>query len=439
VRGEGARAWASVLEEKLHEREAQLQFAEGEARRWREAAEEARSSAAVAGEQHAHECAALRRRAQQAEARLAQAPGAEEFRSLRTEVEALRALEYGATCDEVPEEARPSPVAEVGLESPVDAIIARGLALEGVRQLAVRKLRRLETECTRLRASVEQLRASKEEAELRAQTLEDRARELQGTVEQLERESEVRLQGTPGPAGEFGGDSGSGEALAALLHGDLGATTPRPDAAAGSPPTGVSDAAGVEGGSDGAHTPSASTPCCGSDTASSLSRILMAQRDRLRGQVRELESEVVEARRKVEAAERAREEVEQDNVRLYKKLKYVQAYREESVSAGGSRGGQEGGSVVSKYQRIYAAHADPFATFSKQERQRQYASLNLAEKLTLRCARSVLSSRVGRHLVFAYALILHLMVFAMMTHVTHGPTPCPVHARQSYTTVDRGV
>lgn len=314
-------------------------------------------------------------------------------------------------------------------------------------------------------------RTAPAQADERAHAAEDRVRELQAAVEQLERYSEARLgwvggggagaggareeveeagaeaswagcaakggapalktaplaslPGAPG-MGTFGAQGGSGQALAALLERP-------PEQSAGED---AADRGGRASGDDDMDTPEqATTPLAGS-TSSSLTRILMAQRDRLRARVREVEAEAEEAQRKAEAAERAREELEQDNVRLYKKLKYVQAYREEALA--GTRGGQDVGTVESKYRRIYAAHADPFATFSQQERQQQYASLNMAEKVTLRCARSALSSRVGRHLVFAYALILHLMVFAMMAHMTHGPTPCPVHARHSFTTVERG-
>lgn len=174
--GEGARAWASVLEGKLREREAQLQFAEAEVRRWREAAEQAREAAARAAERDARQLDALRRRIDAAEAKLAQAPSAEEHCALRAEVDALRALEYGVAEDSPASgcaaasapmtgagAASPAAGAELGLDSPVDVVIARGLALDGVRQVAVRKLRRLETECSRLRATCEDLRAASAE------------------------------------------------------------------------------------------------------------------------------------------------------------------------------------------------------------------------------------------------------------------------------------
>ena len=59
------------------------------------------------------------------------------------------------------------------------------------------------------------------------------------------------------------------------------------------------------------------------------------------------------------------------------------------------------------------------------EKQRKYAELSVAEKITLNTTRMFLSSKFARTFVFFYVITLHLLVFVTVFHWSHS-RECPV-------------
>lgn len=253
--------------------------------------------------------------------------------------------------------------------------------------------------------------------------------------------------------GGLEGESGSADAADSLSWPrDAGAS-----GIGGGGPTDVEGGDGCDGGGGGELA---------------MSRVLIAQRDRLRARVRSLEAEVLTLRERAVADSREREKLEQDNVKLYEKIRYLQRYGGghasavgdvgsggggdgesdpegvSSVGAGGSLGrglmrvlgglGRRshspmssssssvspasfgsGAAVEARYARLYEQHLDPFREFNSRERRSHMRHLNSADRLLFSGARVLLSNRVARQVLALYWVFLHLLVFYSMAHHTH--------------------
>ena len=90
-------------------------------------------------------------------------------------------------------------------------------------------------------------------------------------------------------------------------------------------------------------------------------------------------------------------------------------------SSGGGGGGRRSNynDVESRYKNLYEEKLNPFNAFARQERSARYSQLNLADKVTLTSSKILLSTKHTRYFLFGYTLLLHLVVFGMMTHHTH--------------------
>ncbi|XP_052324865.1 protein CASP-like [Oncorhynchus keta] len=122
-----------------------------------------------------------------------------------------------------------------------------------------------------------------------------------------------------------------------------------------------------------------------------------------------------------------------DNIKLYEKIKFLQSYPGRSYPGRVSRflqsypgrvsrflqsyPGRAGGSddtVTVRYSSQYEERLDPFASFSKRERQRRYLSLSPWDKVTLSLGRGILSNKMARTIAFFYTLFLHCLVFLVL-------------------------
>ncbi len=77
-------------------------------------------------------------------------------------------------------------------------------------------------------------------------------------------------------------------------------------------------------------------------------------------------------------------------------------------------------SVESKYRSSYEQKLDPFNSFSNQERQRRYGQLNVFEKIILSFVQFMMSNKSARLFVFAYAVLLHGLVFAVLMKMAYN-------------------
>ncbi|KAJ8414489.1 hypothetical protein AAFF_G00036910 [Aldrovandia affinis] len=137
----------------------------------------------------------------------------------------------------------------------------------------------------------------------------------------------------------------------------------------------------------------------------SLLSIISSQRERFRSRNQELEAESRSMQQTLQVLQSELDSLRADNIKLYEKIKFLQSYP-----------GRAGGSddTVMRYSSQYEERLDPFATFSKRERQRRYLSLSPWDKATLSMGRVILSNKMARTIAFFYTIFLHLLVFLVL-------------------------
>uniref|UniRef100_H3CQK4 Cut-like homeobox 1b n=1 Tax=Tetraodon nigroviridis TaxID=99883 RepID=H3CQK4_TETNG len=137
----------------------------------------------------------------------------------------------------------------------------------------------------------------------------------------------------------------------------------------------------------------------------SLLSIISSQRERFRSRNQELEVESRSMQQTLQALQAELDSLRADNIKLYEKIKFLQSYP-----------GRAGGSddTVMRYSSQYEERLDPFASFSRKERQRRYLSLSPWDKATLSLGRAILSNKMARTVAFFYTLFLHCLVFLVL-------------------------
>uniref|UniRef100_A0A8D3CA84 Protein CASP n=1 Tax=Scophthalmus maximus TaxID=52904 RepID=A0A8D3CA84_SCOMX len=133
----------------------------------------------------------------------------------------------------------------------------------------------------------------------------------------------------------------------------------------------------------------------------SLLSIISSQRERYRSRNQELEAENRALQQTMQALQSELDSLRADNIKLYEKIKFLQSYPSSD-------------DTVMRYSSQYEERLDPFASFSKKERQRRYLSLSPWDKATLSLGRMILSNKVARTIAFFYTLFLHCLVFLVL-------------------------
>uniref|UniRef100_A0A5B7C505 Protein CASP n=1 Tax=Davidia involucrata TaxID=16924 RepID=A0A5B7C505_DAVIN len=165
----------------------------------------------------------------------------------------------------------------------------------------------------------------------------------------------------------------------------------------------------------------------------SMLKVICNQRDRFRARLRETEEEIRQLKEKIGVLTAELEKTKADNVKLYGKIRYVQDYNLEKVVSRGSKKHAEdlesgfSSDVESKYKKIYEDDINPFAAFSKKERDQRYKELGLRDKITLSSGRFLLGNKYARTFAFFYTIGLHVLVFtclyrmSALSYLSHGP------------------
>ncbi|XVE58724.1 hypothetical protein DITRI_Ditri04bG0192000 [Diplodiscus trichospermus] len=153
---------------------------------------------------------------------------------------------------------------------------------------------------------------------------------------------------------------------------------------------------------------------------SSMLKVICNQRDRFRARLRETEEEIRQLKEKIGELTAELEKTKADNVKLYGKIRYVQDYNQEKVISRGSKKYAEDlesgftSDVESKYKKIYEDDINPFAAFSKKERDQRYKELGFRDRITLSSGRFVLGNKYARTFAFFYTIGLHILVFTCL-------------------------
>jgi len=146
------------------------------------------------------------------------------------------------------------------------------------------------------------------------------------------------------------------------------------------------------------------------DSSSTLLPIVQAQRERFRLRNEELESSSLEQQHQLGILSGQVHDLQQDNVKLYEKIRFLQA-------CGGGSNRRQGDTVVpveTRYQGEYEQKLDPFQSFSQAEKKRKYGQLSVIEKVILSLVRFMVSNKTVRLMVTFYSILLHGLVFAVL-------------------------
>ncbi|KAK4567757.1 hypothetical protein RGQ29_003499 [Quercus rubra] len=153
---------------------------------------------------------------------------------------------------------------------------------------------------------------------------------------------------------------------------------------------------------------------------SSMLKVICNQRDRFRARLGETEEEIRHLKEKIGLLTAELEKTKVDNVKLYGKIRYVQDYNHERVVSRGSKKQAEDlesgftSDVESKYKKIYEDDINPFAAFSKKERDQRYKELGFRDRITLSSGRFLLGNKYARTFAFFYTIGLHILVFTCL-------------------------
>ncbi|XP_022765869.1 protein CASP [Durio zibethinus] len=153
---------------------------------------------------------------------------------------------------------------------------------------------------------------------------------------------------------------------------------------------------------------------------SSMLKVICNQRDRFRARLRETEEEIRQLKEKIGELTAELEKTKADNVKLYGKIRYVQDYNQEKVISRGSKKYAEDlesgftSDVESKYKKIYEDDINPFAAFSKKERDQRYKELGFRDRITLSSGRFLMGNKYARTFAFFYTIGLHILVFTCL-------------------------
>jgi homeobox protein cut-like len=132
---------------------------------------------------------------------------------------------------------------------------------------------------------------------------------------------------------------------------------------------------------------------------SSMLKVICSQRDRFRARLRETEEEIRRLKEKIGFLTDELEKTKADNVKLYGKIRYVQDYNHDKVVSRGSKKYVEdlesgfSSDVESKYKKIYEDDINPFAAFSKKEREQRIKDLGIRDRITLSSGRFLLGNK----------------------------------------------
>jgi homeobox protein cut-like len=155
----------------------------------------------------------------------------------------------------------------------------------------------------------------------------------------------------------------------------------------------------------------------------SMVQVLTEQRDRIRSRLADMESTNEKLEHQLRTVQSDLSQVKGDNIKLYEKIKYLQTMKSAPLNA--NQAGEisinvdRQSEVEGRYRHQYEASMNPFAEFSREEKNRQYAKINTAERVILKGSKIFLSNKYARMVLFFYALVLHLMVFYSLFHLTH--------------------
>lgn len=202
----------------------------------------------------------------------------------------------------------------------------------------------------------------------------------------------------------------------------------------------LSSSSEKEKSSSSGNTSSGSIGAASSEEYTTMIGVLKSQRDRFKTRAESLEAEKDRLNEQLRVLTVKAQSLQEDNLLLYQKMKFVQSYASGSSSsssipsnmnestsnrsrhatgstldlelgnASGLSSSTSSSNVEDKYRTIYEHSVNPFAAFADREKSKRVAELNSAEKLLLSSSSFFFATRNTRMILFAYLILLHMFV-----------------------------
>jgi len=178
-----------------------------------------------------------------------------------------------------------------------------------------------------------------------------------------------------------------------------------------------------------------------------ITSILQAQRDRYKERLAQAESASVDLNQQLDLIKSKVVRLEEDNLALYAKIRYLHSYHGSNTSTIGrnnftnsntrndryydeERGVNMynqysvnntdlGDDIEKRYHSIYEKKMNPFAEFSEFEKQRKLRELTVADRIVLNTLQTVINNHTGRNFLIIYAGSMHLFVFLILYYNVH--------------------
>jgi len=170
-----------------------------------------------------------------------------------------------------------------------------------------------------------------------------------------------------------------------------------------------------------------------------MASILQAQRDRYKERLAQAESTVVDLNQQLEITKSKVKHLEEDNLALYAKIRYLHSYHgssapmnrnnlmmmrgdryyDEERGAGAYNTTEIGDDIEKRYHSIYEKKMNPFAEFSEFEKQRKLRELTIADRIVLNTLQTVINNHASRNFLIIYVGSMHLFVFLILYYNVH--------------------
>ncbi|KAF9411877.1 hypothetical protein BGZ94_001210 [Podila epigama] len=389
-----------------------------------------------------------------------------DYDTVKNELEVLKYIEFSGSRGDGDDDwdDRVLTLASKNLEKPLEVLM-------------MEKNRKLENELTELKVQHEALCREYEDLKTRHEVSDRQLSSQMELIQKLE-EDITRLNHSSGASNGYNVQGGGGSGYFTGAHGSNGSSSGYLNPT--SPPFGQPSFSGdvVAGVALGPVLPStprgpgfpssaslsldASTPGAGVSSASSSAAehsilpIVTSQRDRFRQRNSELEEQLRQQSEQISNLRNEARTLQQDNVKLYEKMKYMQSYRAGAdknlgsgvgtdfqgsagpstlvdfstpFRSGGMSGRSSGGQhkkddgddiqmqsvdPTDRYRNIYEESMNPFEAFHKKEESRRFNNMTPADKVMLTMSRLVLTNKLSRTVLIAYTLGLHFLMVMIM-------------------------
>lgn len=393
-----------------------------------------------------------------ATAELHQRPTQDAFNNLKKQIALLQAVDIGNIEDD--DETPTSPSKENGSNA-TRATLSNAGDFDS-QALILKRIRKLEATAAGLRVQLDTEKSGRESAEARCKQAEETAEDLRTELDEL-REVNSKLLRRSSSDSLFRHSNQMGEestTLAALSTSSSAAsardrrTSTHSDHQYENVSTADLLLAATEDVGLGSNT-----DLPGDASADSLLSIVQEQRNDFRKRMLELESERDKLIVQVRGAEQDISTLQNDNVNLREKIRFLQSYSTpdmasqhkrihpnqradirmnipNSLARTGYNDGLDLEMTEARYRQAYEDKMNPFSDFSARERRRRLHGLNMFDRTTYQAMTYFMSNKNARLGLFIYAFALHALVFFVLSMGTSRAACLDIAAQPELAFID---